>query len=160
MNLATFKQSAYVIALAALMAGCSSNASPNEEEADPIGNGSAANSNQTAGDAGPNVSERLAGDAGAGKASFAQCSSCHSDQPGEHRTGPSLAGIVGTPSGSIEGFTYSPASVESEVVWTEENLDAFLANPRDVISQTRMIFPGISDPKMRADIVAYLATLE
>ncbi|MEP0189927.1 MAG: cytochrome c family protein [Erythrobacter sp.] len=160
MNLAIFKQSAFVIMLTTLVASCSNNAGADEAATDQTENDAAANSTQAAGNANANVSERLTGDATAGKASFAQCSSCHSDQPGDHRTGPSLAGILGTPSGSVEGFSYSPASLESEVAWTEENLDAFLANPRDIIPQTRMVFPGIADPQTRADIVAYLATLE
>lgn len=160
MDLAIVQKGIFVVMLATLVAGCSNRADTDEDAVDPTGSDGAAETAQPGAIADPKDSERPTGDAIAGKASFAQCSSCHSVQPEEHRTGPSLAGILNTPAGSIEGFTYSPASKESGVEWNSENLDAFLANPREIIPQTKMVFPGISDPQMRADIVAYLASLE
>jgi len=142
---------ALAITLAVLAAGCSNNDDAAGRAVEIIDKGADANAVDF---------KPIIGDPKAGKASFAQCLSCHSVRPGEHRTGPSLYGIIDTPAGSIEGFNYSPASADSGVVWSLENLDAFLANPRDVIPQTRMVFPGISDPQVRADIVTYLATLE
>ena len=151
MNLATARTGAVVMSLAMLVAGCSNTGDAGEGAGDPVENGTVAE---------PSPSGPFIGDAKAGKAAFAQCFSCHSVEPGDHRTGPSLAGIIDKPAGSAEGFSYSPASAQSGVVWNAENLDAFLANPRDVIPETRMIFPGVSDPQTRAHIVAYLATLE
>jgi len=151
MRTATAHRVTLAITLAVMAAGCSKRDDSAGSEVDIIEDGTSAH---------VPASEPFIGDPEAGKGSFAQCLSCHSDKPGEHRTGPSLAGIVDTPAGSIEGFNYSPASVQSGVVWSAENLEAFLANPRDVIAETRMVFPGISDPQIRADIVAYLATLE
>ena len=98
-----------------------------------------------------------AGDPAAGERLFTQCASCHSLVPGDHRTGPSLAQIVGTQSGSVDGFDYSPASRSSDITWTEETLNAFIENPRETIPGTRMIFLGISDPQDRADLIAFLA---
>jgi hypothetical protein len=37
---------------------------------------------------------------------------------GKNNIGPSLAGIVGRPSGSIPGFKYSPANLAANVTWT------------------------------------------
>ena len=50
-------------------------------------------------------------------------------EEGDHRLGPSLAGIVGREAGSAEGFGYSGAMAQSGVVWDEASLDAFLADP-------------------------------
>ena len=39
----------------------------------------------------------------------AQCSACHSNQPGVNGIGPSLAGLAGRKAGSLRGFTFTPA---------------------------------------------------
>jgi cytochrome c len=39
-------------------------------------------------------------------------------------------------------------------------LDRYLTAPRDIATGTKMTFPGVKDPKKRADIIAYLATLQ
>ena len=50
-----------------------------------------------------------AGDATAGKTVFAShCAVCHATTPGENKIGPSLAGIVGSKSGTVPGFDFSP----------------------------------------------------
>jgi cytochrome c len=108
----------------------------------------------------------LEGQAGAGAATgdpergaqlFRSCLACHSLSPGEHGTGPSLAGMLGRRAGTAEGFTrYSPALQEADVIWTAETLDAWLADPQRVIPGNRMTFPGIDDPQTRADLIAHL----
>ncbi len=98
-----------------------------------------------------------AGDPERGAQVFRSCAACHSLQPGEHRTGPSLAGIFGREAGTIEGFTrYSPALERANVTWSEGTLDTWLANPQAVIPGNRMTFPGIGDNQARADLIAYL----
>lgn len=98
-----------------------------------------------------------AGDPDEGARLFRSCAACHSLQPGEHRTGPSLAGIVGRPAGTVEGFArYSSALKDAELVWTEDSLDAWLADPKELIPGNRMTFPGIADAQTRADLIAYL----
>lgn len=99
-----------------------------------------------------------AGDAEAGSRVFRSCIACHSLEPGRHMTGPSLAGIWGKPAGSAQGFErYSEALQESGIVWGEHTLDAWLADPQALIPGNRMTFPGIDDPKARADLVAFLS---
>ncbi|MGH7292912.1 MAG: c-type cytochrome, partial [Myxococcota bacterium] len=50
------------------------------------------------------------GDTANGARVFAACAACHSLAPGRHRTGPSLAGVLGRKAGTAEGFRrYSPA---------------------------------------------------
>jgi cytochrome c len=106
-----------------------------------------------------------AGDAQRGEDVFRYCAGCHSPEPGKHKSGPSLAGVVGRPAGSVEGYYgYSPAMQargEAGVVWTPEELQAFLADPRGVVPGSRMPAPlGLKDDTDRADVVAYLQTLK
>jgi len=97
------------------------------------------------------------GDPERGAQVFRSCAACHSLEPGNHRTGPSLAGIFGRHAGTVEGFTrYSPALEQAEVTWTEETLDRWLADPQSVVPGNSMTFPGIRDERARADLIAYL----
>lgn len=98
----------------------------------------------------------LTGNAAAGKLVFAQCRTCHVTDPGVNKTGPSLAGLIGRKSGSVAGFTYSPANANSGVTWTKEKLFQYLEKPQRVIPQTKMIFAGLPNAQKRADVIAYL----
>jgi cytochrome c len=98
------------------------------------------------------------GDPEAGARLFRACAACHSLEPGRHRTGPSLAGIVGRKAGTAEGFRrYSPALEGADVVWDAAALDAWLREPGAFIPGNRMTFQGIPDAQVRADLIAYLA---
>jgi cytochrome c len=44
----------------------------------------------------------------------------------------------------------------SRIVWDERTLDRFLADPVKYLPGTAMVYSGVSDPKERADVVAYL----
>jgi nitrite reductase (NO-forming) len=96
------------------------------------------------------------GDADAGAKVFRKCQACHSVEPGQNRVGPSLFGVVGKEAGAAEGFNYSAAMQDSDIVWTPENLDAFLANPREFMPGTKMVFPGLRAGEDRRDLIAYL----
>jgi cytochrome c len=88
------------------------------------------------------------------------CRTCHSINEGDHRLGPSLHGVVGRKAGSIEGYAFSSAMKSSDIVWTEENLDQFIASPDKVVHGNAMKpYGGIDDPEQRAEIVAYLKTI-
>jgi cytochrome c len=96
----------------------------------------------------------------AGAAVFkAQCSTCHAVAAGKNIIGPSLAGIVGRKSGSVEGFRYSDANKAANVTWTEAKLDPYLASPKTVVPGTTMTYAGLKDAGKRADLISYLATL-
>lgn len=85
------------------------------------------------------------------------CMACHSFAPGQHLTGPSLAGVWGRKAGTAEGFArYSDALRRSGIVWTRQELDRWLANPAAMVPGNAMSFPGIADDRTRADVVAYL----
>jgi cytochrome c len=100
----------------------------------------------------------LSGDATKGAATFRQCQTCHVKEVGVNKVGPSLAGIVGRPAGSIPGFNYSAANKGSGITWTEQELYVYLENPKAKIPGTIMAFVGIKDSQKRADLIAYLKT--
>jgi cytochrome c len=96
-------------------------------------------------------------DSARGATAFRQCVACHSLEPGVHLTGPSLAGIWGRKAGAADGFLrYSDAFKRSGIIWNEKTLEEFLKNPQESIPGNLMLFPGIEDEAVRADVVAYL----
>jgi len=98
-----------------------------------------------------------AGDARRGAQVFQACMACHSVKPGEHMTGPSLAGIGNRKAGTVSDFLrYSDALKESGVVWNRANLDKWLANPERFMPGNSMTFPGLQKPADRQDLIAYL----
>ena len=100
------------------------------------------------------------GDAQRGARAFQQCAACHSVQPGQHLTGPSLAKVLGRKAGTAPGFLrYSDALRASNITWTPEALDRWIANPRAMVPGTAMTFAGIGDAQTRADIVVYLVAV-
>jgi cytochrome c len=101
------------------------------------------------------------GDADRGAAIFDQCLACHEVGDGaEHKVGPHLNGLFGRSLGGLEDYPrYSPGLKRAGtdgVVWTAETLDAYLENPRALVTGTRMNFGGIDAPQDRADVIAYL----
>lgn len=92
--------------------------------------------------------------------SFAQCVACHAVKPGQNRMGPSLHRIAGAEKAAVPGFTYSPAMKAQKGVWTDAELDAYLANPRGRVPGTKMVFAGMPDAAKRAKVIAYLKTLK
>ena len=101
-----------------------------------------------------------AGDPAAGEQVFKKCAICHSPEKGVNKIGPSLFGIVGRPSGSIAGFTYSDAMKGAGKTWDEATLNVYLTDPKAFIPGIKMIFPGLKDETDRANVIAYLATLK
>jgi cytochrome c len=96
-----------------------------------------------------------AGDPEAGREVFRACGACHTLEPGAHRTGPSLAGVFGRKAGTAEGFhRYSDALRSADLVWGEDALNGFLADPQAFLPGNRMTFRGIADAQGRADVIA------
>lgn len=98
----------------------------------------------------------LSGDATKGAAVFRQCQTCHVKEVGVNKVGPSLAGVVGRPAGTIPGFRYSEANKNSGITWTEQELYVYLEDPKKKVPGTIMAFVGIKDSQKRADLIAYL----
>src|SRR5450755_2997255 len=102
-----------------------------------------------------------AGDAAKGKEVFAQCTGCHMVGLGAVTLiGPKLNGVVGRKAASIANYPmYSQGMKtlgELGVVWTEANLDKWLANPKAILPDSYMsMFPGIPEASDRATVIAY-----
>lgn len=100
-----------------------------------------------------------AGDPSAGEDVFAsECSDCHSVVKGKNKKGPSLFGVLGRKSATISDFKYSDAMRKYNVVWTPENIDAYITLPKKAVPGGKMKYDGLKDAKSRADLLAFLAT--
>jgi cytochrome c len=104
--------------------------------------------------------ELLAGDPARGETIYHKCQGCHSID--RNRIGPKHMGLFGRQAGSLPDFDYSEAMKKSGIVWNEQTLDTFLADPRGMVPGTKMTYAGIKSAQDRADLIAYLkqATLE
>jgi cytochrome c len=100
------------------------------------------------------------GDAKKGADVFKKCTSCHQIGEGaKNRVGPQLNGIFGRAAASVDGAKYSKSMIRAGndgLIWTEETLDAYIENPKALISKTRMSFRGIKDVEERSHLLAYL----
>jgi cytochrome c len=98
-----------------------------------------------------------------GETTFKQCAACHTpDKGGANKVGPNLWGVVERAKGQIAGFGYSAAlkavAAKGEK-WDFAALDKFLESPKGYIAGTSMSYAGISNPKTRADVIAYLNSI-
>jgi cytochrome c len=93
------------------------------------------------------------GNVARGQTLYKGCADCHSIN--ENAVGPMHKGVVGRKAGSVPGYDYSPDLKNSGIVWTEENLDKWLAGPQAMVAETKMFF-DVPDAQDRADIIAYL----
>ena len=100
-----------------------------------------------------------AGDVAKGEKEFAKCGFCHAKGKG-NGIGPGLSGVIGRHAGSVSGFAYSEAMKNSNIVWDEKSLDAFITAPQTAVPGTTMPFPGLMDAGERNDLIAYLETLK
>lgn len=115
-----------------------------------------------------------AGDAAKGENEFKKCKACHSIVADDGtaiqkggKTGPNLYGVVGRAAGSVADFKYSEVMSEAGakgLIWTEENLVAYLPDPSkfleefsgDATGKSKMTFKLA---KGAEDVVAYLASV-
>src|SRR5262249_58884693 len=100
-----------------------------------------------------------AGDVAKGEKEFVKCAVCHAKNMA-NGIGPGLSGVIGRHAGSISGFAYSEAMKNSNIVWDEKSLDAFITAPQTAVPGTTMPFPGLMDAGERNDLIAYLETLK
>ncbi len=109
---------------------------------------------------GPSFEEVFAtASASEGEGLWRACQACHSLEAGVNGTGPYLLGIVGRDIGAADGFGYSGALNEVAEVWTPENLNGFLENPRGWAPGTSMSYNGMRRIADRANLIAYLESL-
>ena len=104
------------------------------------------------------TAQTAGGDPSAGERVFRHCAACHTVEPDRHRAGPSLYGIFGQSAGAVEGFRYSRAMQEAEIVWDEETLTAYLTDPNGFLPGTTMRI-ALRNAEDAPDLIAYLRTL-
>jgi cytochrome c len=96
------------------------------------------------------------GDPQAGEKVFSKCRICHVADADKNKLGPSLHHLFGRKAGTVEGFKYSEAMKNSGITWSEQTLDAYLADPKGYIKGNKMAFVGLKDEQDREDVIAYL----
>lgn len=99
------------------------------------------------------------GDPEKGKKVFNKCKACHEVSSEKNKVGPHLVGIMGRRAGSVEGFKYSDAlkkAGEDGLVWDEETLAKYLADPKGFMPGNRMAFAGLKKEDEIEDVIAYL----
>ncbi len=101
--------------------------------------------------------------AGKGEKVFRKCKSCHQLGEGaKNKVGPILTGIVGASAGSVDGFKYSKPmkkAAEGGLVWSKEELAAFLAKPKAYMKGTKMSFAGLKKEADQLAVVEYLKSV-
>jgi cytochrome c len=96
------------------------------------------------------------GDAAKGKRVFNKCRTCHDAEVEKNKVGPHLVGLFGRQAGSVEGFRYSDAMKNADIVWDEETLEDYLKDPKGYIPGNKMMFAGIRKDDEMEDLLAYL----
>jgi cytochrome c len=89
-----------------------------------------------------------------GEQVYARCQACHALE--YDRTGPHHCGLFGRRAGSVPGFPYSDAMKRSDIVWSAQTLDRFLADPAATVPGTAMGYAGVKDPAERHALIAWL----
>jgi cytochrome c len=129
----------------------------------PMPEGTATAAAPAAAAAEPIAIRLAAADTAKGENVFKQCATCHTpDKGGANKVGPNMWGVLGRAKGQVAGFGYSNALKTVAAKgdkWDFEAIDKFLENPKGYIAGTSMSFAGISNPRSRADLVAYLNSL-
>ena len=89
-----------------------------------------------------------------------RCVVCHSlERGGPFRVAPNLWGVIGAPKAwAKDWYAYSPALAQKGGVWTEEDLDKYLADANQYLPGTRKSI-HVKDPEERRQIVEFLREL-
>lgn len=164
-----FKTSALVLASAAILAACGGgsddtptpaentveNPAPSETSTPPVTPAAAEVDPSEAFAALPEPYKSA--DFNRGKRTFKLCQSCHTlNEGGQNLVGPNLYGVFGREIGGVEGFTYSRAVEDSDIVWTPEDLAEWLESPRNFLPGNKMSFAGVAKPQDRTAVIAYI----
>jgi cytochrome c len=95
-----------------------------------------------------------------GQKVFRRCAACHQIGPdAKNRVGPTLEGVIGRTAGTAPDFTYSDAMIEagkSGLVWNDETLHEYLADPKAMVKGTKMAFAGLKKEEDRDAVIAYI----
>ena len=88
---------------------------------------------------------------------FKKCLACHSvAKEGPNKIGPNIFGVLNRRAGSVSNYKYSKAMLTYGKVWSFEEINSFLAKPKDWIKGTKMSFAGLKNAKDRAAVILYM----
>jgi cytochrome c len=100
------------------------------------------------------------GDVENGEKVFKKCRACHEiGEDAKNKVGPALTGVIGRTAGTVPDFKYSSAMTEAGaggLVWTDETIAQYLADPRGFVPKNKMAFAGLKKPEDVADVIAYI----
>ncbi len=104
------------------------------------------------------------GDAKKGEKVFKKCKACHSTEAGEHKIGPSLAGVIGRKAGSVEGFTKYMALKDADFAWDDDNIAEWITDQKKFLKDKGLptkttMKVAIKKEKDRENVIAYLKSL-
>lgn len=95
-----------------------------------------------------------------GEKIFKRCAACHMVGPdAKNRVGPELNDLIGRTAGSLEDYKYTDAMIEAGetgLVWDDQTIEAFIADPKAMVKGNKMAFIGVKNPRDRASVVAYI----
>ncbi|CUH63875.1 Cytochrome c551 [Thalassovita gelatinovora] len=114
------------------------------------------------------------GDIDKGEKAFKKCKACHTIEADDGtvimkggKTGPNLYGVIGRTAGTYEGFKFGNSIIaagEAGVVWDEETLAKYTADPKEFLKEATG--DGAAKSKMSfklkkggEDVAAYLASV-
>ena len=100
----------------------------------------------------------LAEDVAKGEKVFKRCKACHYADKEKNKTGQYLVDVIGRKAGSIDGYKYSKAMRESQLVWDDATLTAYLKAPKKFLKGTKMAFAGLKKEADIKNVIAYLKT--
>ena len=86
-----------------------------------------------------------------------QCKSCHGAK--STLMGPALGGVAGAKIAGRADFAYSTGLKAKAGVWSDANLEAYLAAPTRFAPGSRMP-QGVANPADRTAVIGYLKTLK
>lgn len=87
-----------------------------------------------------------------------KCSVCHTLTPDDaNRAGPTLYAVFGREAGTLPGYTYSQALLDSDIIWNEATIGRLFDEGPDVVTPgTKMPIQRLKSVKRRDDLIRYL----
>lgn len=88
-----------------------------------------------------------------------KCSVCHTLTPDDaNRAGPTLYGLFGRKAGTVEGYPFSEALKNSDIVWNAETVGRLFDDGPDVVTPgTKMPIQRLKSVERRDALIDYLA---
>jgi cytochrome c len=87
-----------------------------------------------------------------------KCSVCHTLTPDDrNRAGPTLYGVFGRKAGTVEGYAYSDALANSDIVWNADTISRLFDDGPDVVTPgTKMPVQRLKSVERRDSLVRFL----